>query len=202
MKFEEYRGVKNLVAAELTETVNEKGETVATYGDVIRLAGVQAVSGEVSESSETHYYDDMAAIVVDSEGADTYTLTVSVVEKKTRALIEGTTYDEATGALIGTQKKKKYFALGYIADTVSGVEEYNWIYKGKFTGGNKTHNTKNDGTDATNMEYTYTSIHTAGKFAKAGNKPCKYLSVDNDGKANLDTFFDKVTTPDDLKATA
>ena len=112
------------------------------------------------------------------------------------------TYDEATGALIGTQKKKKYFALGYIADTVSGVEEYNWIYKGKFTGGNKTHNTKNDGTDATNMEYTYTSIQTAVKFAKAGNKPCKYLSVDNDGKANLDTFFDKVTTPDDLKATA
>lgn len=202
MKFEEYRGVKNLVVAELTETVNEKGETVATYGDVIRLAGVQAVSGEVSESSETHYYDDMAAIVVDSEGADTYTLTVSVVEKKTRALIEGTTYDEATGALIGTQKKKKYFALGYIADTVSGVEEYNWIYKGKFTGGNKTHNTKNDGTDATNMEYTYTSIQTAVKFAKARNKPCKYLSVDNDGKANLDTFFDKVTTPDDLKATA
>lgn len=202
MKFEEYRGVKNLVVAELTETVNEQGETVATYGDVIRLAGVQAVSGEVNESSETHYYDDMAAIVVDSEGADTYTLTVSVVEKKTRALIEGTTYDEATGALIGTQKKKKYFALGYIADTVSGVEEYNWIYKGKFTGGNKTHNTKNDGTDATNMEYTYTSIQTAVKFAKAGNNPCKYLSVDNDGKANLDTFFDKVTTPDDLKATA
>ena len=48
MKFEEYRGIKNLVVAELTETVNEKGETVATYGDVIRLAGVQAVSGEVS----------------------------------------------------------------------------------------------------------------------------------------------------------
>lgn len=202
MKFEEYRGIKNLVVAELTETVNEQGETVAKYGNVIRLAGVQAVSGEVSESSETHYYDDMAAIVVDSEGADTYTLTVSVVEKKTRALIEGTTYDEATGALIGTQKKKKYFALGYIADTVSGIEEYNWIYKGKFTGGNKTHNTKNDGTDATNMEYTYTSIQTAVKFEKAGNKPCKYLSVDNDGKANLDTFFDKVTTPDDLKATA
>lgn len=202
MKFEEYRGIKNLVVAELTETVNEKGETVATYGDVIRLAGVQAVSGEVSESSETHYYDDMAAIVVDSEGSDTYTLTVSVVEKKTRALIEGTTYDEATGALIGTQKKKKYFALGYIADTVSGIEEYNWIYKGKFTGGNKTHNTKNDGTDATNMEYTYTSIQTAVKFKKAGNKPCKYLSVDDDGKANLETFFDKVTTPDDLEATA
>ena len=50
------------------------------------------------------------------------------------------------------------------------------------------------------MEYTYTSIHTATKYQKGGN--CKYLSVDNDGKANLDTFFNKVTTPDDLKASA
>ena len=202
MKFEEYRGVRALVVAELTETTDEKGKTIETYGQVQPLSGVQSISGEVSESSESHYYDNMAAIIVDSEGADTYTLVVSVADKKTRALIEGTTYDEATGALIGTQKKKKYFAIGFIADTVSGIEEYNWIYKGKFTGGNKQHQTKNDGTDATNMEYTYTSIHTNATYEKTENKPCKYLSVDNDGRADLATFFDKVTTPDDLKAVA
>lgn len=199
MKFEEYRGIRGLVLAELTEEVQEDGSVKATYGEVIKLAGVQSVSGEVNESSESHYYDDMAAIVVDSEGEDTYTLVVSVPAKKTRALIEGTTYDEATGALIGTKKDKKYFALGFIADKIGGSEEYNWIYKGKFTGGNKTHNTKDDGAEGTNMEYTYTSIHTAAKYAKAGNSNCKYLSVDNDGKADLTTFFDKVTTPDELQ---
>ena len=200
LKFEEYRGVRNLVIAELTETVDEEGTTKETYGEVQPLSGVQEISGEVNESNETHYYDDMSAIVVDSEGDDTYTLTVSIPAKKTRALIEGTTYDEQTGALIGSKKVKKYFALGFIADKINGSEEYNWIYKGKFSGGGKTHTTKNDGTDTTNMEYTYTSIHTATKYQKGGN--CKYLSVDNDGKANLDTFFDKVTTPDDLKASA
>lgn len=200
LKFEEYRGVRNLVIAELTETVDEQGTTKETYGEVQPLSGVQEISGELNESNETHYYDDMSAIVVDSEGDDTYTLTVSIPAKKTRALIEGTTYDEQTGALIGSKKVKKYFALGFIADKINGSEEYNWIYKGKFSGGGKTHTTKNDGTDATNMEYTYTSIHTATKYQKGGN--CKYLSVDNDGKANLDTFFDKVTTPDDLKASA
>lgn len=200
LKFEEYRGVRNLVIAELTETVDEEGTIKETYGEVQPLSGVQEISGEVNESNETHYYDDMSAIVVDSEGDDTYTLTVSIPAKKTRALIEGTTYDEQTGALIGSKKVKKYFALGFIADKINGSEEYNWIYKGKFSGGGKTHTTKNDGTDATNMEYTYTSIHTATKYIKGGN--CKYLSVDNDGKANLDTFFDKVTTPDDLKASA
>lgn len=200
LKFEEYRGVRNLVIAELTETVNEDGTTKETYGAVQPLSGVQEISGEVNEATETHYYDDMSAIVVDSEGDDTYTLVVSIPSKKTRALIEGTTYDETTGALIGSKKVKKYFALGFIADKVNGDEEYNWIYKGKFTGGGKTHSTKTDGTDATNMEYTYTSIHTSTKYKKGGN--CKYLSVDNDGKADLSTFFDEVTTPDTLQASA
>lgn len=198
LKFEEYRGVRGLVVAELTESVDDQGVVTETYGTVQPLSGVQQVSAEVNESTETHYYDDMAAIVVDSEGEDTYTLVVSIPAKKTRALIEGTTYDEATGALIGSKKNKKYFALGFIADKLNGVEEYNWIYKGKFTGGNKTHDTKTDGTEATNMEYTFTSIHTATVFSKGGN--CKYLSVDNDGKADLTTFFDTVTTPDALKA--
>lgn len=200
MKFEEYRGIRGLVIAELTEVVQEDGSVKETYGEVQELAGVQQVSAEVNESTETHYYDDMAAIVVDSEGEDTYTLVVSLPSKKTRALIEGTTYDEATGALIGTKKNKKYFALGFIADKLNGDEEYNWVYKGKFTGGNRTHDTKTDGTEATNMEYTFTSIHTSTKYEKAGNGNCKYLSVDNDGKADLSTFFDKVTTPDDIQA--
>lgn len=200
LKFEEYRGVRGLVIAELTETLEEDGTVTETYGTVQPLSGVQQVSAEVNEATETHYYDDMSAIVVDSEGEDTYTLVVSIPSKKTRALIEGTTYDDDTGALIGTKKKKKYFALGFIADKLNGVEEYNWIYKGKFTGGNKTHDTKTDGTDATNMEYTYTSIHTATAYEKGGN--CKYLSVDNDGKADLTNFFETVTTPDTLQAKA
>lgn len=201
LKFEEYRGVRQLVLAPLTETVDEStGEIKEIYGAVQPLSGVQQVSAEVNESSETHFYDNMAAIVADSEGKDTYTLVVSIPAKKTRALIEGTTYDEETGALIGSKKQKGYFALGFVADKLNGTEEYNWIYKGKFTGGNRTHDTKTDGTEATNMEYTFTSIHTSTKYEKANGGNCKYLSVDNDGKADLSTFFSKVTTPDELKA--
>lgn len=198
IKFEEYSGVENLVIAPLEERVQEDGSIIEEYGDVQRLSGVQSVSGEVNESTAAHYYDNMSAIVVDSEGEDTYTLVVSIPSKKTRALIEGTTYDEETGALIGSKKNKKYFALGFIGNKLNGNNEYNWIFKGKFSGGNKEHQTKTDGTDATNMEYTYTSIHSATKYSKGGN--CKYLSVDDDGKADLSTFFDQVTTPDTLKA--
>lgn len=200
IKINEYRGVSDLVVSELTETVNDQGVVTESYGTVTPLAGVQAISGELSEESAAHYYDNMAAIIIDSEGEDTYTLTVSIPANKTRALIEGVTYDEATGALIGTPKVKKYFAMGFIGYKTDGTKEYNWIYKGKFTGGNKEVNTKDDGTDATNMEYTFTSVHTATKYTKAGNQSCKYLSVTDDGSADLSTFFDSVTTPDQLQA--
>lgn len=198
IKIEEYRGIRNLMIAPLTETIGASGEVVETYGEWQPLAGVQQLSAEVSESTETHYYDDMPAIVVDSEGDDTYTMVVSIPSKRTRALIEGLTYDEATGALIGSKKNKQYFALGYIADKVNGVEEYTVVYKGKFSGGAKTHDTKTDGTEATNMEYTFTSISTSTKFTKGGN--VKFLSVDNDGKADLANFFEEVITPDTLRA--
>lgn len=201
IKIEEYRGIRNLVVAEMTESIEEStGVVKETYGTVQPLAGVQQVSAEVNEATETHYYDDMPAIVVDSEGDDTYTLVVSIPSKKTRALIEGLTYDESTGALIGSKKNKKYFAIGFIADKLNGSEEYTWVYKGKFTGGSKTHDTKTDGTEATNMEYTFTSISTATKYTKGGN--VKYMSVDNNGKADLSKFFESVTTPDTLKATS
>ncbi|MCQ2270970.1 MAG: hypothetical protein MJZ52_07080 [Bacteroidales bacterium] len=192
INFEEYAGVRNLVIAPMTIA----SDGTETYGTVQPLSGVQAISGEVNESSETHYYDDMAAIVVDSEGEDTYTLTVSIPSKETRALIEGLTYDPATGALIGSKKKKGYFALGFIGGKLNGHDEYNWIYKGKFNGGAKTHNTLTDGVEATNMEYTFTSIHSGTKFTKGGN--AKYLSVDDDGTCDLSSFFDSVTTPDTL----
>ena len=200
LKFQEYRGVSNIVIAELTETDNGDGTVTAKYGAVEKLSGVQSIGGEVNEAAETHYYDNMPAVVVDSEGEDTYALVVSVPAKKTRAKIEGTTYDETTGALIGTKKVKKYFALGFIAELTDGTKEYNWIYKGKFTGGAKKHNTKDGGTDATNMEYTYTSIHTSQTFEKCKNGPCKYLSVEDDGRVDLTKFFTQVTTPDTLKA--
>lgn len=196
VKIEEYKGIRDLKAAPLTEVIAQDGTVTETYGDWVDLAGVQQVGVEVNESMETHYYDNLPAIVIDSEGEDTYSLVVSVPAKATRALIEGLTYDEATGALIGSKKNKQYFALGFIADKINGAEEYTVVYKGKFTGGSKTHDTKNDGTDASNMEYTFTSIATSTEYTKGGR--VKYLSVDNDGKVDLSHFFDQVVTPDTL----
>ncbi len=160
MEYKEYRGCRKLVIAEITKD-DDTGYTTDKWQE---LAGVQAISHAKSESSEKHFYDNMAAIIIDSVEGDEVTLTVSVPANKTRALIEGYEYDETKDAIIKTHAQKKYFALGYIGAKDDGTEEINILYKGKFSGGNKVLNTRDDGTTTTNMEYTYTAIHTANKI--------------------------------------
>ena len=200
MEYNEYRGVRGLVIAEITE---DNG--TYTTGTWQRLSGVQNVALATTESSETHYYDNLSAIIIDTEGADELTLTISVLENKTRALIEGRTYVEGVDMLVKTPKQNKLFALGFIGEKTNGVEEFNILYKGKFTGGNETHATKTDGAEATNLEYTFTAIYTASNIHNG--KPAKSVKLSASDKvteaALFGTFTEDVSslnvlTPDEI----
>lgn len=207
MNYNEYRGVRGLVLAEVTKD-DSTGYTTEKWEE---LAGVQSVAVAKNESSETHYYDNMAAIVIDAEGADEVTLVVSVLANKTRAKIDGVGYDEAKDMIINTPKKRKYFALGYIGEKTDGTEEFNVLYKGKFSGGAETHNTKDDGTEATNVEYTFTAIHTASKIYTVDGvaKSAKSMKVPASDTVTEDKIFGAFTegvssvavlTPDEIIA--
>jgi phi13 family phage major tail protein len=207
MTYNEYRGVRRLVVAEVT---NDDGTTyeAAKWQE---LSGVQSVAVAKNESSETHYYDNQAAIVIDAEGADELTLVVSILANKTRALIDGVGYDEATDMIVNTPKVRKYFAIGYIGGKADGTEEFNILYKGKFSGGGETHNTKDDGTEATNVEYTFTAIHTATGITTVdgSKKPAKSVKVPASTNVTEAKVFGTFTagtsevaplTPDQIKA--
>lgn len=203
MDYQEYRGVSGLVLAEI-----EKDDTTAyTPKSWQELSGVQSVSVSKNESSESHYYDNAARIVIDAEGADEITLVVSILANKTRALIDGVDYDETTDMIINTPKQKKYFALGYIGEKTDGTREFNIFYKGKFSGGAETYNTKDDGTEATNVEYTFTAVHTTFKIN--GTKSVKSVKVPESttvteakvfGTFTAGTSSVKPLTPTELKA--
>lgn len=209
MEFNEYRGVRGLVIAEVTADSD-----TYTPGTWQELSGVQSVGVAKSESSESKYYDNAARIVVDAEGPDELTLVVSILANKTRALIDGVEYDESTDMIVNVPKKRKYFALGYIGEKTDGTEEFNILYKGKFAGGGETHETKNDGTDSTNVEYTYTAIHTSAKIrtsadgTKVSAKSVKVPAGDAVTEAKVfGTFTEGVSTvkpltPDEIKALA
>ena len=199
MAITEYRGVDNLVYAEVT--VDDVDNY--TTGEVKKIAGVAEISRTTESSSEAHYYDNMPAVVINSTGADEITCTVSAIPLDVLADITGQTYDATTGALIEGTRTPKYFALGYKTKKTDGTEVYVWRYKGSFGIPDSTHATENDGTDANGQELVFTGIQTTHKFAKLGDG-AKAINVEvgKDSLADVTGFFDEVTTPDTIKAKA
>ncbi len=194
----EYRGVEGLVAAEVIKDDADALE----FGEVFDIAGVAEIGRTTENSSETHYYDNVPAVVISSTGADTVTCSVSAIPLDVLAKITGQEYDAELGTLVEGQRTAKYFALGYKTKKTNGSEVYVWRFKGQFSIPDATYATENDGTDANGQEITFTGISTTHKFTKTG-KPAKAINVDLEKDlADVSTFFDQVTTIDDLQAKA
>lgn len=191
----EYRGVSNAVYAEIT------ADTAAdfTTGTVKDLTGVSEIGKTTDSAKETHYYDNLPAIVIDSVGSDEITINTSGIPLDVLAEITGQYYDQTTGMLVEQESTPKYFAFGYITDKTDGTKVLVWRLKGKFSIPGTTSATKDDGTDANGQELTYTGISTVHKFTKTG-KPARAINIDTSvNEAMTDTtFFAQVNTPDTI----
>ena len=191
----EYRGVSNAVYAEITADTAEE----FTTGAVKDLTGVSEIGKTTDSANETHYYDNLPAIVIDSVGSDEITIKASGIPLDVIADITGQYYDEQTGMMVEQESTPKYFAFGYITDKTDGTKVLVWRLKGKFSIPGTTSATKDDGTDANGQELTYTGISTVHKFTKTG-KPARAINIDTSvNKTMTDaTFFEKVNTPDTI----
>ena len=114
---QEYRGIRGLVAAEITTDDGEKFET----GTPFPVAGVAELSRTTETSSEPHYYDNVPAVVIDSTGSDEVTITASAIPFGVLAKITGQYYDETTGMFVEGERDSKYFAIGYITEKTDGT---------------------------------------------------------------------------------
>lgn len=189
----EYRGVRDLVAAELlTDTKSE-----LTYGTPFPVAGLAELSKTTENSSESHFYDNVAAIVIDSVGADEVTCSASAIPLDVLAKLTGQYYDEATDTLVEGEANRPYFAIGYITEDTSGNEIFVWRHKVKCSIPDSTHTTKNDGTDASGQEIVFTGIHTIHKFEKTG-KTAKAINHKKSDIITEEDFFKEVCDIDKL----
>lgn len=163
----EFRGCKNLVFAEVEKDNNlsTTGEGYVT-GDVKVLAPVAEISKAVETGSEAHFYDNKAAVVINSEGADTVSFTIAIPSDEILAEITGRTYDATKKMFIESERKQKYFAVGYIlGEKGEGDDErYVWRYKGTFNIPDETAKTEDNGTSAENMKLEFTGIYTDHEF--------------------------------------
>ena len=191
----EYRGVSNAVYAEITADTAEN----FTTGAVKDLTGVSEIGKTTDSANETHYYDNLPAIVIDSVGSDEITINTSGIPLDVLADITGQYYDQTTGMLVEQESTPKYFAFGYITDKTDGTKVLVWRLKGKFSIPGTTSATKDDGTDANGQELTYTGISTVHKFTKTG-KPARAINIDTSVNQTIteDDFFETVNTPDTI----
>lgn len=198
----EFRGCRRLVYAEVTADNNETDGGYVT-GEVKTLAPVAEISKNVETSSEAHYYDNKAATVINSEGADEVTFTIAVPSDEVLAEITGRVFDATKKMFIDAPRKQKYFAVGYIlGEKGDGDDErFVWRYKGTFNIPEETSATEDDGTSANNMSLVFTGIYTQHEFANGGGtgvkKPAKagYIRASSN-IATEDKWFEEVSTPD------
>lgn len=189
------RGVRKLMLALITSP----GATEA-YGTPFEPAGVEEIGQELAASSATKYYSNRAAIVIATEGSDSYTLTVSAADLETQAKILGKKYDSTNKMLISIPGNRPYLGMMYIYKDTDGNEWIRSVMKTKVTsGGGTTAHTEDDGTDSNGLEYTLESIYSGKKYTAAGNEYVKYFDIPHSAalEAKMDTTFltvDNLTT--------
>lgn len=197
----EFRGVRKLVFAKISTDNNELEGGYLT-GTVKELAPVGEISKTVETSSEAKYYDNKAAIVIDSEGSDTVTFTIAVPSDEVLAEITGRVYDATKKMFIEAPRKNEYFAVGYILGEVGEGEDerYVWRLKGTFNIPDETSATKDSGTGSNNMSLVFTGIYTQHEFTNGGGtgvkQAAKALYVRASSGVTEANFFKQVTTPD------
>lgn len=198
----EFRGVDNFYFAE----VIKDDATGYICGTPIHIP-VQEVGKTTDSSSEAHYYDNKAMIVVNSESADTITLTLAPPALDKLAQLIGKSFDATTGMMVDSPRQNKYFAIMYRTKGTDGGYRYVSRLKGQFNIPEETVSTENDGTDTSNTQIEFTGIYTEHEFTKGiydGNQwkkaGVKGIVVDaRYGLADVSTFFEAIQTPDTIQ---
>ena len=199
----EFRGVDNLYVAEVTKD----DESGYTCGTPIHLAPVAEVGKSTDSSSEAHYYDNKAMIVINSESADTISITMAPPTLEKLSMIIGKSFDATTGMMVDSPRQNKYFAIMYRTKGTDGKYRYVSRLKGQFTIPEEVSATEDDGTDANNTSIEFTGIYTEYEFTKGKfngtsweKAGAKGIVVDTRyGLADVSDFFSQVQTPDTIQ---
>ena len=198
----EFRGVDKFYFAEVTQD----DATGYATGTPVHIP-VQEIGKSTDSASEAHYYDNKAMIVVNSESADTITLTIAPPALNQLAQLIGKSFDATTGMMVDSPRQNKYYAITYRTKGTDGGYRYVSRLKGQFNIPEETYQTENDGTDTNNTQITFTGIYTEYEFTKGvydgsqwSKAGAKGIVVDaRYGLADVSTFFDAIQTPDSIQ---
>lgn len=192
--YDEYQGFDEMFIAEVEDTRD---------GYVVSKPEYFAPAGEITKATEsetsTKYYDNGPYLNVNSEGADTLTITVPVLPLPILAKITGKTVDPVTKALLDDgEPKVKYFALLYRLAFTDGSHRYVVRHKGSFKIGDEAAKAKDNTTDSNNIQVTFTGIKTKYQFTSTGKGSKAIIADERDDAIDFTTWYDEVVTPDNI----
>lgn len=179
--------------------ITKDDDTAFTIDDGVKICEMAELSSDEATTSTTHFYNNKPRIIIETQGNNTLTFTVSNVNLEDLALITGKYYDTAKKAFSGTTGKAPYFAVQFdMLDTDNKRVRYNFL-KGKFNMPNKVGSTRSNDDNAQGMELMYSFVHTQHAFANGGGAGVKttldqYNVEVEDNGAGLGTLL----TPDSL----
>ena len=198
----EYRGVDQFHIA----LVSQDDKTGYVTETPVYFQPVQEIGKSTDSSSEAHYYDNKALIVVNSESADTISITMTVPTLAQLAQLTGKSFDPTTGMYVDGERNNQYYAISYRTKGTDGKYRYVSRLKGTFNIPEETVQTEDDGTDTTNVQVTFTGVYTnyefnKGKYVNGAWVKGSAKGIVVDERYNLvdfSTFFDAVQTPDSV----
>ena len=203
----EYRGIDSLYLARVLKDTAEE----FTCEEPVHFAYVAEIGKTTDSGSESHYYDNKPMIVVSSESDDKITIVVAPPELERLSAITGKSFDPETGMMVEGPSKNDYWAIMYRTKGTDGAWRYVSRLKGRFGTPEESTKSEDDGTETTNTSIEFTGIYTTHEFDKGRYNDttqkwekgsAKGIVVDERyGKADVSTFFEKVQTPDTIKAT-
>jgi phi13 family phage major tail protein len=192
--YDDFRGVDNLVYALVTKDDSD-GYTTGQVKDLIPVA---EISKSTESSSATKYYDNIPALVINSEGADEISITGAAIPLPVLAEITGKQIDTTSGAFIDAPAVPPYLAIGYRYDLTDGSTVVYWRLKGKFGIPDESSASRDDGTDSSGQELTFTGVATNHKFTSTGASAKGVVCDSRFSTFDAATALSEVLTPDNL----
>lgn len=185
-----FRGVESLYYAKVLKDDAELFECETPK----RLAYVKSVGTTKDQTSETIHFDNKPMDVIDSEETTDVTLETSGLTLEQEAEIGG--YFFKDGIKTDQKANKDYFALMYTygKQGPKGMSNrYKVFLKGLFTLGERTVQTRDDGTEYVTQNINYKPIKTMHVFENGNSGE---VELEDETLFDFSKFYEQVITPD------
>jgi len=180
--------------------VTQDDASAYAAGTPVYMAPAMTAAVAPATNSKTQYADDGPFDTMSNEGETKIDFEVTQIPMKTRAILLGKVFDDATGRLLDNGGTPPDIALSFRSQKSNGKYHYVQYLKGKFTPPSKELGSKTDTPDPKATKISFTAIKTMYQWDLIGDASLMDGSKGVEGDEDTTNFdgsdwFDAVQVP-------